>query len=122
MLRPSSRYSFLLIEAVVPMHASNALGISRFQSCLPRGFCAVTLCLLASMATGCIGTSQQQPQNAATTAVTGDNSHGDFASDDPKAHQSALYASGPSAAITPRGAAIEDDLNGRFDRAAANDP
>jgi hypothetical protein len=69
----------------------------------------MTLCLLVSWGSGCATTSQQQPQQAATGAVAGDKS------------ASALNASGPPVAITARGAAIEDDLNGKFARAAASD-
>lgn len=90
------------------MHASNALGFSGL-------FCLLVLC-----GNGCVGTSQQQPQQAATTAVTGDNSRDEYNGDAAKAKQAALYAPGPSVAVTPRGQAIEDDLNGRFARSVGD--
>jgi hypothetical protein len=95
------------------MSLFNARGIARLQAFLCRGFGGTMLCLLVTWGTGCASTNQQQPQQAATGAATGDG---------PNARQSALESSGPSASITARGAAIENDLNGKFSRAGSIDP
>jgi len=66
--------------------------------------------LLGTGCTGCATTSQQQPPQAATSAVNGDQYHGDFAGSGPNARQPDPAGTDQFAGTSARSRQIEKDL------------